>query len=363
MIINGNKNINQNIKNIDVSLWLICTIITLIFLIIIGGITRLTESGLSITEWQPISGIFFPFSEASWQKEFDKYKQIPEFFLVNSSMTLAEFKIIYFWEWFHRSLARFLGLVFLIPYLYFIYKKKFSKKEKTFLPFILLMGVLQAFVGWYMVQSGLVEDINVSQYRLATHLSIAFFILGCLFLLYLSRSENIIYLDNRPTLFLKISSFALLILTFIQIILGAFMSGTRSGLTYNTWPLIDGQFIPDGLFSISVWYLNFFENPLTIHFDHRMLGYALCIILFTQIIYINKRFSGTPYKSSSLYLLAIMLYQVILGIIAVIYQVPIIIGVLHQFGAVLLFLGALRHFYLINYCRFRLLRGPALDRR
>ena len=361
MIINGDKNINQNIKNIDVSLWLLFTILILIFLIIIGGITRLTESGLSITEWQPISGIFFPLSEVSWQKEFDKYKQIPEFFLVNSSMTLAEFKVIYFWEWFHRSLARFLGLVFFIPYLYFIYKKKFSKKEKTFLLFILLMGVIQAFVGWYMVQSGLVENINVSQYRLATHLSIAFLILGCLFLLYLSRSENTVYLENRPTLFLKISSFALLILTFIQIILGAFMSGTRSGLAYNTWPLIDGEFIPDGLFSISVWYLNFFENPLTIHFDHRMFAYALCIILFTQIIHINNRFSGTPYKSSSLYLLAIMLYQVIIGIIAVIYQVPIMIGVLHQFGAVLLFLGVLRHFYLINYRRFTLLKEPALN--
>ena len=363
MIINVDKNINQNIKNADVSLWLIVTIFTLISLIIIGGITRLTESGLSITEWQPISGIFFPLSEVSWQNEFDKYKQIPEFFLVNSSMTLAEFKVIYFWEWFHRSLARFLGLVFFIPYLYFLFRKKFSKKEKTYLPFILLMGVAQAFVGWYMVQSGLVENINVSQYRLATHLTIAFLILGSLFLLYLLRTENVVYLENRPTLFLKISSFTLLILTFIQIILGAFMSGTRSGLTYNTWPLIDGEFIPDGLFSISVWYLNFFENPITIHFDHRMLAYALCLILFIQFIHINKRFSGTAYKSSSLHLLAIMLYQVIVGIIAVMYQVPIIIGVLHQLGAVLLFLGVLRHFYLITYCQFTLLREPALNHR
>ena len=363
MIINVDKNINQNIKNTDVSLWLIVTIFTLISLIIIGGITRLTESGLSITEWQPISGIFFPLSEASWQNEFDKYKQIPEFFLVNSSMTLAEFKVIYFWEWFHRSLARFLGLVFFIPYLYFLFRKKFSKKEKTYLPFILLMGVAQAFVGWYMVQSGLVENINVSQYRLATHLTIAFLILGSLFLLYLLRTENVVYLENRPTLFLKISSFTLLVLTFIQIIFGAFMSGTRSGLTYNTWPLIDGEFIPDGLFSISVWYLNFFENPLTIHFDHRMLAYALCLILLIQFIHINKRFSGTAYKSSSLHLLAIMLYQVIVGIIAVMYQVPIIIGVLHQLGAVLLFLGVLRHFYLIAYCQFTLLREPALNHR
>ena len=359
MIINEDRNINQNIKNDDVSLWLILTIVTLISLIIIGGITRLTESGLSITEWQPISGIFFPLSELSWQKEFDKYKQIPEFFLVNSAMSLAEFKIIYFWEWFHRFLARLLGFVFFIPYMYFLLRNKFSKKEKMFLPFILLMGVAQAFVGWYMVQSGLVENINVSQYRLATHLSIAFLILGSLFLLYLLRSESIIYLKTRPTLFLKVSSLILLLLTFIQIILGAFMSGTRSGLSYNTWPLIDGEFIPDGLFSISVWYLNFFENPLTIHFDHRMLAYILCVVIFIQFIHINKKFSGTSYKNSSLCLVAIMLYQDIVGIIAVVYQVPIIIGVLHQFGAVLLFLAVLRHFYLITYCGFRLLKEPA----
>jgi len=363
MIINEDKNINQNIKNDSVSLWLITTIFTLITLIIIGGITRLTESGLSITEWQPISGIFFPFSDLSWQKEFDKYKLIPEFIIENQSMSLVEFKVIYFWEWFHRSLARLLGLVFFIPCLYFWYKKKFSKREKIFLPFILLMGVTQAFVGWYMVQSGLVENTNVSQYRLATHLSIAFLILGGLFLLYLLRSEKIVFLENKPTPFLKISSLILLILTFIQIILGAFMSGTRSGLSYNTWPLIDGEFIPDGLFSISVWYLNFFENPLTIHFDHRILAYILCVIIFIQFIYTHKKFSSTPYKSSSLYLLAIMLYQVIVGIIAVIYQVPIIIGVLHQFGAVLLFLAALRHFYLITYCQFRFLKEPALDHR
>ena len=234
MIINEDKNINQNIKNDSVSLWLITTIFTLITLIIIGGITRLTESGLSITEWQPISGIFFPFSELSWQKEFDKYKLIPEFIIENPSMSLVEFKIIYFWEWFHRSLARLLGLVFFIPCLYFWYKKKFSKKEKIFLPFILLMGVIQAFVGWYMVQSGLAENTNVSQYRLATHLSIAFLILGGLFLLYLLRLEKMVFLENKPTPFLKISSLILLILTFIQIILGAFMSGTRSGLSYNT---------------------------------------------------------------------------------------------------------------------------------
>ncbi len=362
MIINQDKNINQIIKNDSVSLWLISTILTLISLIIIGGITRLTESGLSITEWQPISGIFFPFSDFAWQNEFEKYKQIPEFIVVNSGMTLSEFKVIYFWEWFHRFLARFLGLVFFIPYLYFLYTKKLSIKERIYLPAILLMGVAQAFVGWYMVQSGLIDNINVSQYRLAMHLSIAFLILGSLFLLYLLRSHRAVYSKNEPTFFLKSSSAILLILTFIQIILGAFMSGIRAGLSYNTWPLIDGEVIPDGLFAISIWYLNFFENPITIHFDHRMLAYILCAIIITQLIHVSKRFSASIYMTSSLILVAIMLYQVIVGIIAVLYQVPIIIGVLHQFGAVLMFLAVLRHFYLTNFCQFKLSQEPVLDR-
>ena len=224
------------------------------------------------------------------------------------------------------------------------------------------MGVAQAFVGWYMVQSGLIDNINVSQYRLAMHLSIAFLILGSLFLLYLLRSHRAVYSKNEPTFFLKSSSAILLILTFIQIILGAFMSGIRAGLSYNTWPLIDGEVIPDGLFAISIWYLNFFENPITIHFDHRMLAYILCAIIITQLIHVSKRFSASIYMTSSLILVAIMLYQVIVGIIAVLYQVPIIIGVLHQFGAVLMFLAVLRHFYLTNFCQFKLSQEPVLDR-
>jgi cytochrome c oxidase assembly protein subunit 15 len=341
------RNIKRNIKKDHVLTWEVSTIIVLFALIVIGGITRLTESGLSITEWSPVTGIFFPFSENSWNKEFDKYKLIPEFILMNPDMTLHQFKVIYFWEWFHRFIARVLGLVFFVPYIYFIYKKKLSRIEIKFLPIILLMGVIQAFVGWYMVKSGLSENVNVSQYRLAMHLSIAFLILGALFLLVQHRYQKSIGIGISIPRNYKISSYLLVGFIFLQIIFGAFMSGIRAGKSYNTWPLLDGEIVPDGLFAMPTWYLNFFENILTIHFDHRMLAYLIILLIFIQLKWMRQVSCNTIYQST-MYLFTFICLQILIGIFAVLYQVPIYMGVMHQIGAVLVYLSALRQFFLLN---------------
>jgi cytochrome c oxidase assembly protein subunit 15 len=351
------RNIKRNINKDYVLTWEVSTIVVLFALIVIGGITRLTESGLSITEWSPVMGIFFPFSENSWNKEFDKYKLIPEFILMNPDMTLHQFKVIYFWEWFHRFIARVLGLVFFVPYIYFIYKKKLSRIEIKFLPIILLMGVIQAFVGWYMVKSGLSENVNVSQYRLAMHLSIAFLILGALFLLVQYRYQKSIEIGISIPRNYKISSNLLVGFIFLQIIFGAFMSGIRAGRSYNTWPLLDGEIVPDGLFAMPTWYLNFFENILTIHFDHRMLAYLIILLVFIQLKWMRQVSSNTIYQST-MYLFTFICVQILIGIFAVLYQVPIYMGVMHQIGAVLVYLSALRQFFLLNLCDVKLSQVP-----
>lgn len=351
------RNIKRNIKKDCVLTWEVSTIVILFALIVIGGITRLTESGLSITEWSPVTGIFFPISENSWNNEFDKYKLIPEFILMNPDMTLHQFKVIYFWEWFHRFIARVLGLVFFIPYIYFVYQKKLSRIENKYFPLILLLGVIQAFVGWYMVKSGLSEDVNVSQYRLATHLSIAFLILGSIFLLAQFRYQKFIEIGIVIPRIYKLSSYLLIGLIFLQIIFGAFMSGLRAGKSYNTWPLLDGEIIPDGLFAMPTWYLNFFENILTVQFDHRMLAYLIILLIFMQLKWMRQVSSDTVYKST-LYLFAFIIIQIVIGVLAVLYQVPIYIGIIHQIGAVLVYFSALRQFFLLNLCDVKLYQVP-----
>jgi len=351
------RNIKRNINEDHVLTWEVFTIVVLVALIVIGGITRLTESGLSITEWSPVTGIFFPLSDVSWNNEFDKYKLIPEFILMNPEMTLHQFKIIYFWEWFHRFIARFLGLVFFIPYIYFIYHKKLSRIENKFFPIILLMGIMQAFVGWYMVKSGLSENTNVSQYRLAMHLSIAFLILGGIFLLAQYRYQKSIETNIGIPSSYKISSYLLVGFIFLQIIFGAFMSGLRAGKSYNTWPLLDGEIIPDGLFAMTTWYLNFFENILTVQFDHRMLAYLIIILIFVQLKWMKQLSSKIIYKTTQ-YLFLFISLQIVIGIFAILYQVPIYLGIIHQIGAVLVYLFALRQFFLLNLCEIKLYQAP-----
>ena len=273
------------VNNLNIfSIWLLSLTLSICMIILIGGYTRISDSGLSITEWLPISGILYPFNDFQWQTEFDKYKRIDEFILVNSAMTLSEFKVIYFWEWFHRFFARLIGILYVIPLVFLYFKNKIKKKYyfKIFLIGALL--ITQAFIGWYMVSSGLVGRVDVSHYRLALHLTMAFLILALTFNIFIEENFNSFF--NLIGQFKNISEkifFILFILIFIQISYGAFVSGTHSGLLFNTWPLYDGKVFPLIENNELRGIINYFERGEYIIFLHRTL--AVLILFF--VIYIN----------------------------------------------------------------------------
>ena len=239
---------NANDKNINnlFLYWLICSSTLVFIIIIVGGLTRLTNSGLSITEWELFKGILPPLNQKSWFFYFDQYKKIPQFNLLNYNMTLDEFKVIFYWEYLHRILARLIGVFFFIPLIYFYLLKKINKRYMTVCYFIFFLIILQGAVGWYMVKSGLAYDVTVSHYRLSIHLCLAFIIISNIFWLILNVKKNtdLIFLNlNKKNIFF----FVLIILIFIQIILGAFVSGLDAGRIYQTWPLMGNSYIPNDL--------------------------------------------------------------------------------------------------------------------
>ncbi len=320
------------------SLWLLSLTISICTIILIGGYTRISDSGLSITEWLPISGVMYPINEMQWQLEFEKYKKIDEFMLVNSAMTLNEFKFIYFWEWFHRFFARFIGVLYLIPLMYLIIQKQIKKRYFTRLFLIGFFLGVQAIIGWYMVKSGLVGRIDVSQYRLAMHLTMAFIILGITYQTFLDSSMR--RQDNK-NLYLRSNIEYLLILLFllifIQIAYGAFVSGTHSGLLYNTWPLYDGNIFPLVENNKLTGIINLFETEEYIIFAHR----SFALILFALVIYINYIF----FKNNSIkknYLLLIFnltfIIQILLGVLMTFQNIPWHLALAHQGNSIILFL-------------------------
>jgi len=300
-------------------------------LVLVGGATRVTDSGLSITEWEPVIGIFPPLALESWIIEFEKYKKIPEYTLVNYQMSLSEFKVIYLWEWGHRFLARVVGLIALLPFVYFLISKKLSKSQlKKSLLIIILIGI-QGYIGWYMVQSGLTERVDVSQYRLATHLTMAFIIIYVSFML-LFDMLNLKGSFSSP--FSKLWSSFFVSLVFLQIFLGGIVSGLDGGLIYPTWPLMGNTFLPLDYWSIDLGFLNIFENRSNIQFNHRTLAY---LILFLSLIniYIFKK-NRDLYKISNL-LLIIILIQIFFGVVSILFYMPWQTALLHQFFALILF--------------------------
>ena len=285
------KNSNEKIKN-TIQLWLKTLFVLIVLIILVGGLTRLTDSGLSITEWKPITGALPPFSAESWAAEFSKYQQIPEYKLQNEGMSLSEFKFIYWWEWGHRQLGRVIGLVWFFG---FISLLSFGKIQKPWRLRLLLIGVLigvQGTVGWWMVSSGLTGTmLDVASYRLATHLGLAFIILGYIswFILLLGRSETFI-LQARRNAEPKFVFFStgLLHLTFLQILIGALVAGIDAGRSYTDWPLMAGQFFPPDLFYLDPWWRNFFEDPGLVQFVHRISGYILFIFCISSCSIIIK---------------------------------------------------------------------------
>lgn len=324
--------------------WLVISLLLVFFIIIIGGLTRLTNSGLSITEWELFKGILPPLSQNSWNEYFNLYKEIPQYKLLNFDMTLEEFKIIFYWEYIHRILARVLGLFFLIFLIYFHFSKKIKKNYLTTCYFIFSLIIFQGFIGWYMVKSGLVNDITVSHFRLSFHLSTAIFIISIIFWLL----KNII--SNNEKKFFKLSSnnfiFQILILIiFLQIILGAFVSGLDAGKIYQTWPRMGNGFIPDDIFLNNLKSTLDFNSHSLVQFYHRNLAYVIILYVLFLTIYIYKKKISYLYMPLNI-LILFLSFQIILGIFTLISGLNIYLASMHQIISVLLVLSALNLYYL-----------------
>ena len=321
-------------KNIYISYWLLLITFLVALMIIVGGLTRLTDSGLSITEWDLIHGIFPPLSLNDWEKSFSLYKKIPEYTLINSSMTLEQFKIIYWWEYIHRLLGRIIGLLYLLPLLYFTIKKNIRGKFLLNLYFIFLLISFQGFIGWYMVQSGLTENTDVSHYRLSLHLTIAFIILVLLFWNYLkcTNYQNFISYKKLPQ-YLPIS---VLLCLFLQICIGALVSGLDAGQIFRSWPLMNQNYFPDDSSISELFLLTAFETPSLVQFIHRNIAYFI-ILLFSFISFIVFSSNDFIYlRKIILLIIFFLLIQTFLGILTVLSGAQIVLASMHQIGSIFL---------------------------
>ena len=330
--------VNPKINN-QLSLWLITMFWIIAIMIVVGGLTRLTDSGLSITEWQLFSGILPPLNNNDWIMYFNLYKKIPEYELQNYNMTLQEFKIIFWWEWGHRFLGRIIGISFLIPLVYFSFKIEFYKLLNLYLIFFLIC--FQGFVGWYMVSSGLVDRVDVSHFRLSIHLLIAFLILSLIFWNYLKTkviNNNI----GRISVFLPL---IFLILVFIQIVVGAFVSGMDAGKIYNSWPLMGNTYFPNDNDFRDLFRLSAFSDPSLVQFMHRNLAYLIMFFYFFIFYKIYKNKIYDLYKSINILGIFIIL-QIVLGIYTVIYGAQLYIAAMHQLSSIFLVSSCIYFFYI-----------------
>jgi cytochrome c oxidase assembly protein subunit 15 len=314
--------------NRAIRLWLYAVAALVFVMVLVGGATRLTESGLSITEWKPVMGTLPPLGAKAWQSEFDKYKAIPQYREMNQGMSLEAFKTIYWWEWTHRLLGRLIGVAFLVPFLWFLWRGWVEPGLRGRLLFIFGLGALQGAVGWWMVASGLVHRVEVSQYRLATHL-----VLACvIFVAMVWTAQRMASpVPGEIPRRIRNSATALLLLVLLQIYLGALVAGLRAGLIYNTWPLIDGGFIPkaaDLFFHTPVW-RNFFENALTVQFNHRMVAYAIWIFAALHLAD-AVRTRRAPAVRGAAAVFAAVTVQATLGIVTLLHQAPLALALTHQ---------------------------------
>jgi len=320
-----------------VAWWLFACCAMVFLTMVVGGMTRLTHSGLSIVEWKPLVGALPPLSHADWLELFAKYQQTPEFIKRNHDMTLDGFQFIFWWEWAHRLSGRLIGVVFLLPYLFFLARGylKGALAAKVFGFFIL--GGLQGAMGWYMVKSGLVDDPRVSQYRLAAHLGLAFVLFGLMFwtgLGMLQPRTAKFAVSPAPTFTHHLGNW-LVALVFIMVLSGALVAGIRAGLAYNTFPLMNGHFLPPESFMVEPWWLNFFTNMALVQFDHRLLAWVLMGLIpwYSWRLWNEFPDARTPVVVLTLWLAV----QVALGIATLLLQVPVALGAAHQAGAMVLF--------------------------
>jgi heme a synthase len=313
--------------------WLVGVAALIAVMVLVGGATRLTESGLSIVEWKPVSGMLPPLGDAQWTQAFEAYKTIPQYRELNAGMSLAEFKTIFWWEWSHRLLGRVIGAAFLLPFLWFLWRGRLHADLQRRLWLIFGLGALQGAVGWWMVASGLSQRVEVSQYRLATHLVLAL-------LIFASIVWTLRRLADRPPSVasprLKITGVALLVLTFVQLYLGALVAGLRAGKVYNTWPDIDGALVPSAgrLFFEAPWWRNLFDNALTVQFEHRMTAYVLFALAVLHALDAIRSRAGASAVNGALWLAGAIIVQATLGILTLLNQVPIDLALTHQAVAI-----------------------------
>ncbi len=309
--------------------WLLGVAALVFLMVIVGGATRLTDSGLSITEWKPLLGAIPPFTEAHWLEAFEKYRQIPEYQLVNKGMSLDEFKFIYWWEWGHRFLGRIIGLAFFLPFAYFAVTGSLTFKTALRCGVLFVLGGLQGALGWYMVASGLVDRVDVSQYRLAAHLTLATVIFGAILWVAFGLGRS----RRAPSGAREWTALLIIGLVILQVAAGGFVAGIDAGFGYNTWPLMEGALVPKGLFVTEPWWRNMFENAMTVQFNHRVFAYVITVVV-----------AGYAYVAQSragFILLGAVSLQVVLGIWTLLWAVPLWLGLAHQGGALLVLAAAI----------------------
>ena len=319
-----------------IAYWLFACCLMVLATLLVGGVTRLTHSGLSIVEWQPLLGAIPPLSEADWLAVFAKYQQSPEYLKVNLHMDLEGFKFIFWWEWAHRLLGRLIGVVFFLPFLWFALRGRLSRALWPKLLGFFVLGGLQGAMGWYMVKSGLVENPHVSQFRLAAHLGLAFLIFGLMLWTGLGLlQERRKAADGSPLRSVQRIGAVLVALLFLMVLSGALVAGTHAGLIYNTFPLMGDGFIPPDLLALQPLWLNFFENQITVQFDHRLFAW---FFFGTIPLYCWRVWRVAPRaRNAALMVLAMLTVQLSLGIATLINGVPVMLGAAHQVGAMILF--------------------------
>ncbi|MBI4741003.1 MAG: COX15/CtaA family protein [Betaproteobacteria bacterium] len=322
----------------QIALWLFICSAMVFAILVVGGVTRLTHSGLSIVEWKPVVGIVPPLNQAEWDETFDKYKSTPEYQKVNHQMSLDEFKGIFFWEYWHRVLGRLIGVVFFLPFVYFLLRRKMPPPLIPKLLGIFALGGMQGAMGWFMVKSGLVDDPRVSQYRLTAHLSLAFLIfISMMWVAFGLWAERAGKTADATSKRLQRAGFWLAILAFYMVVTGGFVAGIRAGKAYNTFPLMNGHLLPPESFMIDPWYLNFFDNMAMVQFDHRLGAWLLAFLV--PWFWIKIRSADVPDNArlAANVLLAALAAQITLGISTLLLAVPIALGAAHQGGAMVVF--------------------------
>lgn len=324
--------------------WLYCVALFVVAMVLVGGATRLTDSGLSITEWAPISGVIPPLSQADWDAAFAQYRTTTEFQTINRSMTLNEFKPIFWWEWGHRFLGRLIGLVYAIPFIWFWVSGRLDRRLKVGLSILFVLGGLQGFIGWWMVKSGLIGRVDVSQIRLAIHLTLA----SIIFALALWFARSTVAHSEAGVTRLSGQGTALIVLILVQIFWGGLVAGLDAGMVFNTWPLMNGSFVPEGWLAMSPLVINFFENANAVQFFHRCLAYALLVAAISHAISAHRTVPGSTHMRRSFLLAGLVFCQALVGIVTLLMQVPLFWALVHQLGALIVLAFAVAHRHGLN---------------